>query len=132
MQTYKLAGQIGGKGQFALVSGHLEIRENSDGNGILGQNAFNWIKRAYGPDALLPQRDHEFVKAAFRGVEIALQELAAENLKVVIDELQFLVVDTSQTNMALAAYQLTFQLVNGKPRFEKVNVEALEYINERI
>jgi hypothetical protein len=132
MQTYKLVKSIGGKGNFAALSGHLEMRGDLDSYAILGHHAFDWIKQSDGPHALLPKKDDEYVQAAFRGIEIALRELEVHNLKVVIDELQFLFVDTTQTNMALAAYQLTFQLVTGKPQFEKVSIEALEYIRQRM
>lgn len=132
MQTYKLAKIIGGKGNFAVVSGHLELRENFDDYAVLGSNVFDWIKQSYGPDAILPRNNDEFVSAAFRGIKIALQELRVDNLKVVIDELHFLIVDTKEAGIALAAYQLSFQLVTGAPKFDVVDVNVLEQFGKKL
>jgi hypothetical protein len=132
MKNYKLANQIEGKGNFAVVSGFIENTKNTDSCIVVGSKAFDWIKQTYGDDTVLPKGDDEFVNAAIRGGEIALRELGVKNKRIIFEEIHFLTVDTNEINMALAAYQLVFQLVTGKEKFEKVDSKALGYIAERL
>ncbi|MDP4501364.1 hypothetical protein [Nonomuraea turcica] len=114
--TFRLARYVSGLGHWAEVTVHVTLADQAEV--VVGEEAFAWLYRVYGPDATTqgPAFD-EVKKEAVDGVRHALQALSAgaQPVRVLITEIHDTPVDTNEGDVKFAAAHAVWQALGHEP-----------------
>lgn len=114
--TFRLARYVGGRGHWAEVTVHITPADQSDI--VVGEEAFAWLYRVYGPNATTQGPAYDEIKAeAVDGTRYALQALPAEaqSVRVLITEIRDMPVDTNEGDVKFAAAHAVWQALGHDP-----------------
>ena len=123
---YKLLTQKNWRGHYAHVIASFFPRGEVSVTTAFSSAMFGWLKEIYGENAGFPRFNDGYIEAAKKGAELAMKELAISDKVVLFEKICFREVDTTKSNMALAAYQLVYLLHTGEPAFEDLTPDLLE------
>lgn len=125
--SYKLRKVINGKCQYAAVEVHIEPTVFGPEIVFSGEE-FTWLCGEYGSNAVIDGPGFEEDRlAAMWGIEYALQHVPegwdVSDIRVVVDKIEFLYVDTTPEGIAFAACYATWDVLG----VEGVSEAVLQY-----